>query len=78
MTDESPTREPEADGRVLRRILQRIDERALEDEPGIIDVDALLPINLPKRPGRNLRWPKKETNNGTKARTDYSRSVYRG
>ena len=54
-----PLPTPTADDRVLRDVLRRIAERDIETEPGIVDVDALLPVKLSKRPGRNLRWPKK-------------------
>lgn len=39
----------------LARILRELDERDIGDEPGIIDVDCLLPIELSQRPGRPWR-----------------------
>lgn len=61
MTDDgAPKPIPNGD-RELSRILRKLDERDISQEPGIVDVDLLLPVKLPKRPGRMIRrWKRRD------------------
>jgi hypothetical protein len=54
MNDGAPHPIPNGD-RELARILRELDERDISDEPGIVDADIALPVELPQKPGSPWR-----------------------